>query len=253
MNAHRSHSRAGRPGRGGAEAGFTLLELLIATAVAAIVLLAIDSTYFGALKLYRKTNDELATDLVRQRTLDLIEHDVDGLMLPASVNSTPPAGTFSGQFQDTPTDSITQEFSDQRISPDFYTTSGTVDGWNPFSEVQAVAYFLAPTTDASHAKTLIRAVTRNLLPLQTPVTTEQILVPGVADAEFDYFDGNEWTTTWDSTATSTLPLAIRFSLTLAPSNPNDPPPQPIQLLLPVLVQTSTTASQAAQAMNGTGS
>ena len=36
--------------------GFTLLELLIATAVSAIVLLAINTTFFGALRLHNTTH-----------------------------------------------------------------------------------------------------------------------------------------------------------------------------------------------------
>jgi hypothetical protein len=125
-----------------------------------------------------------------------------------------------------------------------------VNGWNPYSEVQAVAYFLAPATDGSNTKNLVRAVTRNLLPVQTPATDEQILLTGVATAEFDYYDGTEWDTTWDSTQTSTLPAAIRFSVTLATAG-SDQPAAPITLVVPVLVSTTTSAKAAAQAaLNG---
>jgi len=223
-----------------ADRGFTLLEVLIATAVSAMVLIVISGTYFGALRLHNTTHARTDTDLVLERTLGLVRSDLEGLMLPASATATPPVGTFSGQFQDTPTDSLTQEFNDVRVSPDLYTTSATVDGWSPFSEVQVVAYFLAPSTDGSDTKNLVRAVTRNLLPAQTPTTEEQILLTGVIGAEFDYYDGSEWETTWDSTQTSTLPQAIRFSLTLAGSVPSQAVPQPIELVVPVLVTTKTS-------------
>jgi type II secretion system protein J len=229
--------------------GFTLLELLIASVVGAIVLLVVNATYFGALRLHNATNERTDTDLVLQRTLGLVQRDLAGLMVPAGTVA-PPAGTFSGQFQDTPTNSPTQEFSDTRVSPDLYTSSGEVDGWGPFSEVQVVAYFLAPATDGSNTKSLVRAVTRNLLPVQQPTTDEQTLLTGIMDAEFDYYDGNEWTNTWDSTVTSTLPMAIRFSLTLANRDASQAVPQPIELVVPVLV--STTASQTLAATGGTG-
>jgi type II secretion system protein J len=227
-----------------ADRGFTLLELLIATAVGAIVLIVINGTYFGALRLHNSTHDKIEADLVLERSLGLVQRDLAGLMLPA--------GTFSGQFQDTPTDSLTQEFAATRVSPDLYTTSATVDGWSPFSEVQVVAYFLAPATDGSNTKNLVRAVTRNLLPVQTPTTDEQVLLTGVADAGFDYYDGNEWTDTWDSTVTSTLPMAIRFSLSLANRDSSQSRPQPIELVVPVLVATKTSQAAAlAQASGGT--
>ena len=156
----------------GSTGGFTLLELMIATVVAAFVLLVISGTYFGALRLHNSTQLRVDSDLVLHRTLSLVQKDLEGVMVPGSPTATPPVGTFSGQFQDTPTNSPTQEFSATRVSPDLYTTSGEVDGWNPYSEVQIVAYFLAPATDGSNTKNLVRAVTRNLLPVVQPATDE---------------------------------------------------------------------------------
>lgn len=231
--------------------GFTLLELLIATMVAAFILIVIGGTYFGALRLHNSTQLRVDQDLVLHRALSLVQRDLEGVMLPASATATPPVGTFSGQFQDTPTNSPTQEFSDTRVSPDIYTTSGEVNGWNPFSEVQVVAYFLAPATDGTNTKNLVRAVTRNLLPVVQPTTDEQILMSGVASAEFDYFDGTEWTTTWDSTATSTLPSAIRFSMVLAQGNAVQAE-APYELVVPVLVETKNSLTQATQAQTTGG-
>jgi len=228
------------------DGGFTLLEILIATIVGALVLLVINGTYFGALKLNNRTQTQVDEHLVLERALGLIRRDLDGLMLPAAATATLPVGTFSGQFQDTPTNSPTQEFSSTRISADLYTTSGEVNGWNPYSEVQVVAYFLAPATDGSNSKNLVRAVTRNLLPVQTPETDEQVLLTGVSTAEFDYYDGSQWDTTWDTTQTSELPSAIRVSVTFAQSNPNQVA-DPVQLVVPVLVTTTTSAKAAAQA------
>jgi type II secretory pathway component PulJ len=236
----------------GSTGGFTLLELMIATVVAAFVLLVISGTYFGALRLHNSTQLRVDSDLVLHRTLSLVQKDLEGVMVPGSPTATPPVGTFSGQFQDTPTNSPTQEFSATRVSPDLYTTSGEVDGWNPYSEVQIVAYFLAPATDGSNTKNLVRAVTRNLLPVVQPATDEQVLITGVANAEFDYYDGTGWNTAWDSTATSTLPTAIRFSLALASTDSNQVP-SPIQLVVPVVVSTKTSQTQAAQAASMGGS
>lgn len=225
-------------------AGFTLLELLIATVVAAFVLIVINSIYFTALRLNNSTQDQVDRELVRHRAVELVRRDVAGLMVP-QMNPTAPAGTFSGQFQDTPTDSPTQDFNDTRVSPDFYTTTGAIDGWSPFSEVQVVSYFLAAATDGSNAKNLVRAVTRNLLPVSTPTTDEQTLLTGVADAAFSYYDGTEWTDTWDSTTTFTLPAAIKFTVNFAAGRAGPAAP-PIELVLPVDVSTSTSLTETLQ-------
>ncbi len=219
--------------------------------VGAVVLLVINATYFGALRLHNSTNARVDSDLELDRTLKIIQRDVAGLMVPAAANATAPVGTFSGQFQDTPTNSLTQEFTYTRVSPDFYTTSGVVDGWNQFSEVQIVAYFLAPAATGS-TKNLVRAVTRNLLPVNTPTTDEQILLTGVVDANFQYYDGTQWDTTWDSTVTSTLPTDINFNLTLFNGSSNSSAQQPIQLVMPVMVTTTTTAKLNAQATSSGG-
>ena len=62
--------------------GFTLLELLLATAVAAVVLLAINTVFFGALRLHNTTHEKIDTDLVLQRALGIVRRDLAGLMLP---------------------------------------------------------------------------------------------------------------------------------------------------------------------------
>jgi hypothetical protein len=209
------------------------------------VLIAISGTYFGALRLHNATVERVDTNLVLDRTLEIVRNDLEGLMLPGSPTANPPVGTFSGQFQDTPTESLTQDTTNVRVSPDFYTTSGTVDGWNQFSEVQVVAYFLAPSTDGN-TKNLIRAVTRNLLPVQTPTTDEQVLLTGVIGAEFDYYDGTEWDNTWDTTQVQELPVAIQFNLTLAGSGSN----QPIQLVVPVLPITKASETADLQSASG---
>jgi type II secretion system protein J len=231
-------------------AGFTLLELLIATVVAAFVLIVINSVYFTALRLNNSAQDRIDRDLILHRTLEFVRRDVAGLMVPA-MNPTPPAGTFSGQFQDTPTDSPTQEFTATRVSPDLYTTTGAVDGWNPFSEVQVVSYFLAAATDGSNTKNLVRAVTRNLLPVSQPTTDEQTLLTGVADAAFEYYDGTEWTNTWDSTATFTLPAAVRFTLSF-PRGRGGAAEAPVELVLPVEPATATSQAEALQSQTGGG-
>ena len=204
----------------------------MATSVAAIVLLVINGTFFGALRLHNTTHDRIDQDLVLQRTLGLIQHDVAGLMLPG--------GIFSGELVTTESSSIGNDAYGERLGPDLYTTTGVVDGWNPFSEVQVVAYYLAAAADGTNTKDLIRVVTRNLLPVQTATSEEQVLMTGLTDGYMEFYDGTAWTDTWDSTATSSLPTAVKFSLTLAPADAGQPAPAAVELVIPVPVMTRAT-------------
>lgn len=219
-----------------AQRGFTLLELLIATAVGAVVLLVIQTTYFGALRLHNTTHDRLAEDLVVQRTLGIIRRDLAGIMLPG--------GTLSGQLQsDSFSSTITGSYGD-RVSPDVFTNSGKIDGWNPFSEVQMVAYYLAPPSGSDKGRDLVRVVTRNLLPVQESVPEDQVILSGVESASMMFYDGYAWVDTWDTEATSTLPAALKFSLVMAAREGNQAALAPIDLVVPVLVVTTTSQTQA---------
>ncbi len=215
--------------------GFTLLELLLATAVGAVVLLAINTTFFGALRLHNTTHARIDADLVLERTLGIVRRDLAGLMLPG--------GTLSGQLQSSSFTSMTAGTSGDRISPDLYTNSGKIDGWNPFSEVQMVAYYLAPGDSPNGGKRLVRVVTRNLLPVQETEPEEQVLLEGVDSATVQFHDRTGWTDMWDSEATSTLPAALKFSLVMTAKDPNQPS-APIELVVPVMVMTTTSQTEA---------
>ena len=62
--------------------GFTLLELIIATAVGAVVLVVIQTTFFSALRLHNTTHARLAEDQSVQRAAGIIRRDLAGLVLP---------------------------------------------------------------------------------------------------------------------------------------------------------------------------
>jgi hypothetical protein len=43
----------------------------------------------------------------------------------------------------------------------------------------------------------------------------EVIAPEVLDLEFQYFDGTDWQTSWDTTASSALPQLVRISIILA--------------------------------------
>lgn len=207
---------------------FTLIEILLATAVAAIVLVVIQSVFFGALRLRNTTADRMAADLALHRALDFVHRDLAGLMSPG--------GVLSGELQtETNLGFDGGVEGGERVSPDFYTDSGRIDARSPFGDVQRVAYYLAPAADGEPGFDLIRVVNRNLLSVQeAELPEEQTLLTGVAGALFEYYDGSDWTDTWDSAATESLPVAVRFQLQLQ-AGPGEPERASIETVVPVVV------------------
>lgn len=244
--AHHRIAGASALGRRG-QAGFTLLELLLATAVGAIVLLVINATFFAALHLHNATHEKIDDDLVVQRALGIVRRDLAGIMIPANPQAT--TNTLSGQLTTDVTSTNDLDNTSERITPDITTNSGKIDGWSPFAELQMVSYYLSPSTDGGPTKNLVRLVTRNLLPATEATAESQTLLTGVISAGISYFDGASWLDTWDSTTTSSLPTAIKFSVVIAPRDFNQTrsDPAPIELVVPVIVKTATTLQQEADA------
>ena len=222
--------------RSNSQRGFTLLELLVATAVGAVVLLVVQTTFFGALRLNNSTHARIDQDLALQRALGIIRLDLAGIMLPG--------GTLSGELQsDNFTSTLANTFGEP-VTPEIFTNSGKIDGWNPFSEVQMVSYSLAPAADGGKGYDLMRVVTRNLLPVQEAEPEGQVLLSGVDSASMLFYDGTAWIDSWDSATTQTLPKALRFSLVLTAKEGGQNTMDPIDLVVPVLVMTTTSEAEA---------
>lgn len=215
--------------------GFTLIEVLLATAISAVVIVAIQAVYFNALRLRNTTSERTEADLALHRALDIVERDLTGLMLPG--------GTLSGTLQTDLSLGLMSTVAGEKLGPDFYTASGRIDAWTPFAEVQRVSYYLSPSNLGSGGTgDLVRSVSRNLLPALEDTSEEVILLQNITLAGFEFFDGYEWTQTWDSTTSATVPTAIRFFLQRAPSEDGAAAPEPVELVVPVLVALPATAA-----------
>jgi type II secretion system protein J len=231
---------------GTAQRGFTLLELLLAVLVFAIVLGAIHVVFFSAFKLRNRTADAIERSLPLQQTLAIIKRDLANLV--------PPGGTLSGALQSTPTISTSGSMTSSLRSqngPHFYTATGIVDDNAPWSEVRRVAYLLTAPTNDTPGLDLYRSVARNLLPVMQDETDDQFLMSGVEAIAFQYFDGNAWRDTWDSTLvdsatgqSNNLPRAIKLELQLYSENRTVGFPAPVQLIVPVVVMARTNVTIA---------
>lgn len=218
------------------------MELLIAIAVSAVVLAAINAVFYGALRLQSKTVNSIDNALPLQHTLAVLQRDLANLV--------PPGGTLSGVLQTSRlgNQSSSSANLNQTVfhqpgegSPDFYTSSGIIDETSPWAEIQRVSYYLIASTNGGAGKDLVRAVTRNLLPALQEQPEPSPLLTGVQGIHFLFHDGTQWRDSWDSAATGTLPLpkAIKVQLSLVATEPGQAQPQPIELVVPLFAQGPT--------------
>jgi type II secretion system protein J len=233
---------------------FTLIEILMAVAVFAIVLLAIHGVFYGAVRLRNKTTETLERAVPLQQTLAIIKRDLANVVVPG--------GTLFGELQTTPTTTNLQSQASQGlsgfnsasmkgliVSPAFCTAARMIDDNSPWGEVERVLYYLTESTNRTVGKDLVRSVTRNLLPTLQDQPEDQRLLSGVQDVAFSFYDGTAWQEMWDSTQQpAKLPQAIKVELLLVPEETAQAPREPITMVVPVWVQART--NQTAQASGG---
>jgi type II secretion system protein J len=205
-----------------------LIEVLLALAISAIVLVIVSSVFASALKLQERANANVDESLPVERALSVMRKDLK--------NAVAPGGMLAGPLQS----GSLQGGLDSDSGVQIYTTTGLMTPSTPWSEIQKVTYGLQASSDSSsNGKDLVRTVTRNLLSTGTEDEEDQFLMSGVESLNFSYFDGANWLDTWDDTTETNLPLAVKVNLQLAPKSVDASKPDPIQLLVPLMVQVHT--------------
>ena len=212
-----------------------MIEVLIAVGIFAIVLAAINTVFYSALRLRNRSAAAFDEALPVQQTLAIIKRDLANLVVPG--------GTLSGSLQTT---TISNTVASQ-ASPDFYTSVGLMDNMVPWGDIERVSYVLVDSTNRAHGMDLYRAVTRNLLSQTQDPPVQQRLMGGVHGLVFYFYDGAQWIDWWDSAAQTNLPLAIKVQIQLAGQGnaPDAALSAPIELVVPVDVQAGTTQTQLA--------
>lgn len=184
-------------------AGFTLMELLVASVAFAMIVLVIKVTLLESMEMRERGQKRMDEINTRMRVMEIIESDLKQCFLKET--------TFAQEFRgETLSGSIAR--TDQL---EFYTASGIIQTNLPWGHLQKVRYFLEQPINEGRAEmsrgyTLYREVTRNLLPSVETIITPQPIANEVASLMFQYFDGEYWQETWDSTVDeSKLPKAVR--------------------------------------------
>ena len=204
--------------------GFTLIELILAIGLAAIVLVAVNGAFFGAVRLRNRTAETIDAAAPLDQAAEILRRDLSCAVAPK------PDGVMSGAFR---AGNVSALGLGQPVQLEFHTATAVMDRTQPWGEVQRVAYGLRGN---GNSRDLYRSVTRNLLTLGTPQTEDQLVLRDVSQFRVQCFDGAMWTETWDTSDTAALstnlPLAVRLQIQ---RGGNSDPSNPTELLVPVRV------------------
>jgi len=213
----------------GARRAFTLIEMILAIGMAALVLVAINAVLFTALHLRNATTAVVDAVTPVDQAVTLIKRD-----LACAVTTT--NGTtklLSGSFR---AGNINSVGISEPVAIEMVTASGALSDHAPWGDLQRVTYELKNHGNQSgtDGRDLVRSVSRNLLPVNTPDISDQLLLSGVSSIKFSCYDGAQWDDTWDTsnpTATYTnLPSAVRVDIQLASGSEAGPP---IEIVVPI--------------------
>ena len=225
-----------------AAAAFTLIELLLALSIMSMILAAMSGVLYLAFHLQSTITNTLEESMPVEQALLGIQRDLSCIVCNNASNNVMLIGSFQ---------SINQtNLLHGQIGPDFYTTGGEPDGMVPWGDIQKVDYLLASSTNRStQGRDLVRAVTRNLLPINNMPTTpdrKQVILSGVQELKFTYYDGTSWENNWDSTQQTNLPSGIKVTIQMAAQGygRSAVAARSYELYIPVDVQMSTNITSA---------
>jgi len=214
---------------------FTLLEVLVATALISILAGSLYATLSIAFKARRSILAAVAPVRKADLALGLLGEDLRSAVVPN--------GRLAGPF-------IGQDAADDRghdsDSLAFYGTTRSPEAAEGIGDIQKVELLCEPSDDGE-TQVLVRRVTANLLAPVVASPVEEILCRGVFAFNLRYFDGTDWLDTWDSTTeSSALPVAIEVTLQLNDDRQKDPTVGGYRLLQVFLLPCGPAPSASTQ-------
>ena len=175
--------------------GFTMLELLVAITLMALLAGSLYGSMFVGMKAHRSATSAVEPARTAALALELLRQDFDAAL--------PPNGVLAGAF-------IGIDGVGESDSLSFFSAANN-DG-SSGSDIRKVDLTVATIADELHP-VLIRQITTNLLASDETLVREQVLCRNVKFFDMRYYDGLYWLDTWDSTGQdNTLPVAVEVTL-----------------------------------------
>jgi prepilin-type N-terminal cleavage/methylation domain-containing protein len=259
---------------GRARVGFTLIELLISIMVFGVVLIAINTVFYSALRLRNRSAIAVDNSYTLEQAVGILRHDLQNVLPPdgtisqwfiigpvspyANMAAANNYGNNSNTNSNISMGGVTQTgmsaANNNRLNTagsmqtpgiQFFTTTGVINDIDQWGDVQRVTYQLqAPLQRDAIGKDLVRSVSRDLLTttgIEDPV--EERILSNVDSFEVDCFTGTQWLTTWDTTLTDTgLPNAVRIRIQFASEDrAASRSQQPLELIMPFFIQAVTNS------------
>lgn len=222
--------------------GFTLIELLLAAVIMTVMLASLYGIYHTATRMRERVWNDIQTSVPVDEVIRVMRTDLGATIGPGEVLARP----FMGLSQ--------QDGAARRDTLDFGAAVGRLNDDEPWADLVEVGYSLIEPEDGNldTGMDLARTLTRNLLAQTVMADEPQRLLHNVEALQFQYWDGEYWQDSWDSTALENkLPSAIRVRVEFAEIK-DKPARSPIEMVCRTVCD-NTTESTTTSATQGSGS
>jgi len=190
--------------------GFTLLEVLVATSMIAVLAGSFYATLHTAFKARASAARAVAPVRQTELAMELLRDDLQSAMVPRGLL----AGEFTG---DDLVDSRGRPSDDVLV----HRVRNAAEQDSMGGDIRRVE-LTCEVSDDTGLKSLVRYVTSNLLASAGQEPRREVICRDIEAFDVRYFDGVEWQDSWDSVAQGdVLPLAVEVTIQL-PADPDDP-------------------------------
>ncbi len=207
---------------------FTLIEMILAMGVTAIVLICISAALFAAFHLRDAAFSMVDSESPVDNAVSTMKKDLECCVTPTNGTTKVLSGDFRAGT------GITSVGISGNVAVEMYTATGGLNDASPWADIQRVTYELKPSSSSlGLGQDLYRSVVRNLLPVALPQVEDQFLLGGVSSISLSCFDGMQWQPIWDTTVVGTtqtnLPIAVKVDIQMA----GGPGSQPVEFIVPM--------------------
>ncbi|XHR30207.1 MAG: type II secretion system protein GspJ [Chthoniobacteraceae bacterium] len=235
---------------------FTLIEILLATFAAAILLLGLYGIFQRAIKTRDSATERLRESRLRERAVAVIRNDLFSAYISGGVLACTLEGGAGNQKS---------HFGGYLR---FTATTGEDDNDDQgYGDVQQIEYYISGNGNSANNGPLVRVLTRDLLGSGTENSEEIPVLQRVEKFEVAFWDGSSWQDTWQlsgssssssltstsltadtsgsnssTSGTSSLPRAVRVRLIQSPVSNRVPVPPPIEIFVPFTTEPFTTST-----------
>ena len=180
--------------------GFTLIEILAASAIASLIMLMAYVSYYSIVKNIRTAGSysKFYTDI--NSALLRIDKDISNMYIDANRKA-----VFQGS-NDKSGGNITFVTTNRRD----YNIVGDIKKTHPSNDINEVMFFLKAVPESHDLFFLMRAEKRGFG--DSAFLNASLILENVLDLKFEFAQNNDWTQNWDSTEVKRYPAAIKTTL-----------------------------------------